>query len=328
MDHVKYYLTRFDFTASLLQAIISEPPPYALSDLSDMSPLTTPPSSPSPSTSSLPEQTPWPEPLHSTTSPSEYTDHAEHTQSANIDKGESGPQDDGPGPAMSRRERIKARQHARNRQWRKKQRTQKAEAMDSFHIPREGPRAKYVATAEPIECSTETAGCKVTAGGYTALNHGSGSKKAWRLGEMTGDGSKCKFRLIKWDGRYVKYARLSPEQVQCIASSTTQAILDKSRRIIGILAGHPQTEDWPSVHAQAAEAMEAQQSKIHLPKKSRRHRRGAFPAIAGGISFGGGQRRPSHLHNEPANASALEWLSSLQPFKRIAGFASCRCPHP
>lgn len=40
------------------------------------------------------------------------------------------------------------------------------------------------------------------------------------------------------------------------------ALLDKNKRLVGILAGHPDDEDWPKVHRAAADALEARRQRL------------------------------------------------------------------
>lgn len=204
MEHVTFYLTKFDFTGSLFQAIASEASQDTIAELSDLSPLTTPPSSPSSSTASLLDDITKPAPLQPIVSASDWIQAYDFRPpldaGVNLEKGEGVSKADA--PVKSRQEKKKARLHLRNRKWRKKKRAEQNEAVDSYHTPRTGSRKKYVDNAVPIECKLDAEGSKATTSGYTGVNGGSGSKKAWSLSEMTGEGSKWKFRLIKWDGRY------------------------------------------------------------------------------------------------------------------------------
>ena len=76
-----------------------------------------------------------------------------------------------------------------------------------------------------------------------------------------------------------------------------RAIVDKDGRIIAVLVGCPANLDWPSVHRSAHAALQAARKRCRFPKKSTKHRRGDFPALSAGISYGGGQKvrhRPSY----------------------------------
>src|SRR6266487_4690931 len=52
------------------------------------------------------------------------------------------------------------------------------------------------------------------------------------------------------------------------------------------------------------------------------HRRGAFYALACGVSFGGGQRVPGNLVNSAVNTVALGSLIANRAIQRLAGWAS------
>ena len=69
-----------------------------------------------------------------------------------------------------------------------------------------------------------------------------------------------------------------------------RAIVDKDGRIIAILVGQPADPGWPSAHRSAHAALQAARKRCRFPKKSTKHRRGDFPALSAGISYGGGQK--------------------------------------
>lgn len=68
-------------------------------------------------------------------------------------------------------------------------------------------------------------------------------------------------------------------------------IPDKSRRIIGVGVPQPKGVSWADTNVKAAGAIEAARGKCTFPAKtsSEEHRRGPFPALATGVSYGGGQ---------------------------------------
>jgi hypothetical protein len=67
-------------------------------------------------------------------------------------------------------------------------------------------------------------------------------------------------------------------------------LLDNEKHIIGVLVRQPKDEEaWRSVHMGVFDAFKKAAERMTFSKKERRHRRGAFPAKAHGISFGGGQ---------------------------------------
>lgn len=105
-------------------------------------------------------------------------------------------------------------------------------------------------------------------------------------------------------------------------SSTSTSIVDKAHRLVAVLAGHPNVENWPLLHQQAATALEERRSRCLVPKNKQKHRRGRFVALQCGVSHGGGQTRPRNMTNDDRNEKILNELNQLEPFKRTAGFAS------
>lgn len=78
---------------------------------------------------------------------------------------------------------------------------------------------------------------------------------------------------------------------------------------------------------EAADALEHSRRSCIFRKEDINHRRGKFPALATGISYGGGQARPKNRANEPPNECVLNMLTSHAAFRRIAGFSAGK-PHP
>lgn len=55
-------------------------------------------------------------------------------------------------------------------------------------------------------------------------------------------------------------------------------------------AGQPRDDDWDTVHTDGIHAFEHAAKRCRFTSKQSSHRRGAFPALATGVSFGGGQK--------------------------------------
>ena len=66
-------------------------------------------------------------------------------------------------------------------------------------------------------------------------------------------------------------------------------ILDHRQRTIGICAGRPDDPTWEKTQQDAASLLKDARERCRFPSKSLYHRRGQFPALARGASFGGGQ---------------------------------------
>lgn len=103
-------------------------------------------------------------------------------------------------------------------------------------------------------------------------------------------------RLEEWDGMYVFLsASNSFLYFLILYSSTPHAIIDQHRRILGILAGHPDDPNWQrNVAGPAATLLE--QTRIEgdsmdaWTDKQYDARRGDFLAMTTGVSYGGGQQ--------------------------------------
>ncbi|KJA15174.1 hypothetical protein HYPSUDRAFT_149526, partial [Hypholoma sublateritium FD-334 SS-4] len=99
-------------------------------------------------------------------------------------------------------------------------------------------------------------------------------------------------------------------------------VLDKYGRAIVILAGHPNDKEWDSIQRSCHSAMLSAKTRCTFLKKAVRHRRGHYPSLSVGISFGGGQKVPGNLKHDDRNTPALQSLLNEQCFKRVAGFSS------
>lgn len=108
------------------------------------------------------------------------------------------------------------------------------------------------------------------------------------------------------------------------SSSSATPIVDNDGRVIAVLAGRPSDAGWEELQRRAASKLKDCRHGCRFSGKLAENRRGGFPALAIGVSFGGGQRRPQNLVNGRANQKVLEYLNSQAEFKRIAGFGSSR----
>ncbi|KAJ7259117.1 hypothetical protein B0H12DRAFT_1201759 [Mycena haematopus] len=107
--------------------------------------------------------------------------------------------------------------------------------------------------------------------------------------------------------------------------SLTIPILDSHRRLIALLGGTPRDVGaWKTVTDGAARLLLERIARIRLPEERLHHRRAqeSFPALARGISHGGGQTQPGELHHNVANTQLTEELLVHEYFRRIAHFAN------
>jgi hypothetical protein len=70
----------------------------------------------------------------------------------------------------------------------------------------------------------------------------------------------------------------------------TDHIVDKMGKVIGVLCGFPDDDSWEATHRGAADAIRAARDVACFSDECKKHRRGNFPALAVGVSFGGGQK--------------------------------------
>ncbi|KAM6493338.1 hypothetical protein JOM56_011472 [Amanita muscaria] len=112
--------------------------------------------------------------------------------------------------------------------------------------------------------------------------------------------------IIPWDGR------------------RPHLILDREGLVVGALAGRPWDMDWDGVHDAAYEALHSAASRLSYRQKEVTNRRGSFPTLAYGISFGGGQTEPGYLQQGSNHKEEeLELLLKNKAIQRLCGFASC-----
>lgn len=87
---------------------------------------------------------------------------------------------------------------------------------------------------------------------------------------------------------------------------SSHPITDHSGRVIAVLAGQPDDPTWNTVNEDASNLLEDLRPKCKLTKEQCQHRRGKFPALSIGISYGGGQQVGMKVNVVP--------LYSLIPF--------------
>ncbi|KAG6826286.1 hypothetical protein H0H92_000435 [Tricholoma furcatifolium] len=94
---------------------------------------------------------------------------------------------------------------------------------------------------------------------------------------------------------------------------TTHLLVDREHRIIGVLLGRPRaSQDWDRVCEDARSALEAASRRMSFTPKEKTHRRGSFPAVAHGISYGGGQRAPPGFATNTASSTISSTTTSVR----------------
>ncbi|KAF8322385.1 hypothetical protein F5887DRAFT_1213628 [Amanita rubescens] len=106
---------------------------------------------------------------------------------------------------------------------------------------------------------------------------------------------------------------------------STHLLLDKNGYIVGVLLGMPRdVKGWKEAQGMAFVALDKAADVICPRAKEASHRRGEFPSLPHGISFGGGQPEPQFLtHSSDAITVALEELATNKGIQRMCNYASC-----
>ncbi|KAJ7715458.1 hypothetical protein B0H16DRAFT_1339771, partial [Mycena metata] len=102
-------------------------------------------------------------------------------------------------------------------------------------------------------------------------------------------------------------------------------ILDAQGRIIAILLGTPEDDEWAAVIEDAVAAMaRARREAIRSGEwhVGTVHRRGTHLPVRDGVSFGGGQKKPGNLCHSRFMRRLIRRLLRNKSIRRIAGFQS------
>lgn len=183
------------------------------------------------------------------------------------------------GKAAKRREKS----HANRR--RKRQEVHAQQDKNALPYPNSH---KHIARAESVATSYDTNTIPSASSGFVALpDRGDRGSKVHETRELL-DGES--FKLIQWNGTYVYVPFSSAADSNSRVPRVVRAIVDKDGRVIAVLAGCPNDSNWESVHKSGHVALQSARKRCRFPKKARNHRRGNFPALSAGISFGGGQK--------------------------------------
>ncbi|KAJ2968067.1 hypothetical protein NUW54_g13326 [Trametes sanguinea] len=99
-------------------------------------------------------------------------------------------------------------------------------------------------------------------------------------------------------------------------------ILDKDERVFAVLAGRPRDQSWDNVNGELQKLFDITRDAYQLTSQQISHRRGAFPAVTCGISYGGGQQRVANLVQSRHNQAVLDALVKQAAVRRVANFGS------
>jgi hypothetical protein len=106
---------------------------------------------------------------------------------------------------------------------------------------------------------------------------------------------------------------------------TPSPIIDAKEHIIAALAGQPNDSQWDNVSNKAGNEVREAGDKCSFNSRQSEHQQGHFPALATGVSFGGGQKVPGNLLNSAINSLVLASLLASASIQCFAGFAAGKC---
>lgn len=133
---------------------------------------------------------------------------------------------------------------------------------------------------EPIAVDFNARELAAAKGAFVSLRQRCSTSREWTLDELVASGLK----VVEWDGRSVFLVLTS--HACLIPLRTPTAIIDQEDRVMTVLAGRPDGEDWSQVHARMSALLEQAGANIPGP---RTERRGNFVSLSTGVSYGGGQ---------------------------------------
>ncbi|KAH9846592.1 hypothetical protein C2E23DRAFT_683769, partial [Lenzites betulinus] len=98
-------------------------------------------------------------------------------------------------------------------------------------------------------------------------------------------------------------------------------IVDAEGTVFAVLAGRPRDEGWDKEVCDATRALEDARATCGMNGEYL-HRRGEYPCITSGISYGGGQTHPSNFDNGPTVQRVLNGLLARPSIRRLANYAN------
>ncbi|KAF8172376.1 hypothetical protein K438DRAFT_1611990, partial [Mycena galopus ATCC 62051] len=103
-------------------------------------------------------------------------------------------------------------------------------------------------------------------------------------------------------------------------------ILDADGRIVAILLGRPEGDDWDDVMIRVAQLMDRVrkrgiQRRVFV-SKNKQHRRGKFYTLRSGVTKGPGQKKPGNLAHDKEYRKLVDVIVKDRTTRRVAGFQS------
>lgn len=157
-----------------------------------------------------------------------------------------------------------------------------------------------------------------TSTGYQGRRDKGVVQKVYTLGELLAMG----FELKAWDGRYVRPLACACSHRANGCTRTPTPLLDPLGNVFGVCSRQPKDASWASVSEDAAAAIEKAGGECEFPDGSTDHRRGRFPAMAVGVSYGGGQQVRWHGYPS-AQVTSFTRVSMPQRWARSSRTIQC-----
>ncbi|KAI0710977.1 hypothetical protein C8Q76DRAFT_623696 [Earliella scabrosa] len=101
--------------------------------------------------------------------------------------------------------------------------------------------------------------------------------------------------------------------------SNPLVFLDLEERAFMVGAGQPRDAQWPAVCHEATRVLDSA-GQSYQQEGPANVRRGEYPTITCGISYGGGQKRVSNVAQSPRNQTVVDKIVNSLPFRRLSGF--------
>lgn len=186
------------------------------------------------------------------------------------------------------------------------------------HKPKQRTLNDFVQLSDPHAAELDISSLRVANGGYSALREklDQTAEREYTLHELTED---LGFDVIDWDGRQVNL--IASVRLLICSLREPRPILDNGGRVIAVLAGQPSDRSYSKAADRAFKAMMQQGSAAGFGPNGTKHRRGAFPVLNVGVSYGKGQQEPAYLQTG-AYTPMLNRLVEDKSFERLAAFAS------
>ncbi|KAJ3965065.1 hypothetical protein EV361DRAFT_955360 [Lentinula raphanica] len=206
-----------------------------------------------------------------------------------------------PGQGQGKRARRR-RKTLRNR---KKRRLAREDAQAQFQTGLKEIARRRVAESQTLSSVDDfhTEDLPVNSGGWSGIRQ-EFERIHPSFQELLGEGFEL--RLVEWQG-----------QESC-------AVLDKSGRIISLLAGKPRDPKWDSVINELEEQVRSARKKMTFSQKQRSNKRVSGPSVSMGTSFGGGSQAPGTMaFYGVENRRILMNIAASTSFQRLIGFTNC-----